>query len=528
MDLLEGKSGIASTSISEAQLRKRWKDMTPYLSLFQEEQKVIFDLGNLINDIYTAPFNVTLTATYLTATDSIVPADLIIPVSARKASQDQPSVFTVPSNVATNSFTVPRNVKKAVFTIAATGQSEEEFWWSNVLQSDVNTYPDYPLYGLSPFREVQLFIDGVLAGVVWPFPIIFTGGVVPGLWRPIVGIDAFDLKEDEIDITPFLPVLCDGRAHNYTIRISGLDDDGNGNLVFSETTGPYWLVTGKVFLWLDEDGHVTTGHGPRIHAPTPDLQATSSISPTGNGTNGTLLYHVSAQRRLSFHSVLHLSQGKETASWQQHLTYSNDGNFSDRANVEINDQRISGIDISSSGYVRNFEYPLYAYSVYAEIADNFSITADVNHGKVVKTLGHGVFPTGVEPLSPHRPWSARYPGFQGSLLSTWQNGSAVYLANTTSQKSFSFGTTEQDFLLTGIEVGSPGGAQETFPHLTGSTQLFKRHVKAVNGTVVEDDETLHSRSTATNHDSHPGAQKGFVLTNIPGRGGEWSRKDASP
>lgn len=35
-------------------------------------------------------------------------------------------------------------------------------------------------YGYSPFREVQLFIDGMLAGVAWPFPVIFTGGVVPG------------------------------------------------------------------------------------------------------------------------------------------------------------------------------------------------------------------------------------------------------------------------------------------------------------------------------------------------------------
>ena len=111
--------------------------------------------------------------------------------------------------------------------------------------------------------EVQLLIDGHLAGVYWPFSIIFTGGIVPGLWRPvrhlsglslpvwgcflsdetccrgklshfgiqppillprrallfifqlqvgmltpkcakIVGIDSFDLRQHEIDITPFL------------------------------------------------------------------------------------------------------------------------------------------------------------------------------------------------------------------------------------------------------------------------------------------------------------------------------------
>lgn len=100
--------------------------MTSYLALFQETQTVIFDLGNLINNIYTAPFNVTLTASYFTASDSISPADLILPVSALKGSQNAASVFTVPPNTASNSLTIPRNVRKAVFTLAATGQSEEE------------------------------------------------------------------------------------------------------------------------------------------------------------------------------------------------------------------------------------------------------------------------------------------------------------------------------------------------------------------------------------------------------------------
>jgi hypothetical protein len=100
--------------------------MTTYQSLFKHDQTIIFDLGNLVNDIYTAAINVTLTAAYFTAPDSIIPADLILPVSARKGSQDLPSVFTVPPSTASNSLTLPQNVKKAVFTISATGQSEEE------------------------------------------------------------------------------------------------------------------------------------------------------------------------------------------------------------------------------------------------------------------------------------------------------------------------------------------------------------------------------------------------------------------
>lgn len=120
-----------------------------------------------------------------------------------------------------------------------------------MLQQDINDFPVYgQIPGYSPFREVQLFIDGSLAGVVWPFPVIFTGGVVPGFWRPIVGIDAFDLKEDEIDVTPWLPLLCDGRAHSFSIVVSGLNRTANGTNVLAETTDSYWLVTGKVRSFL--------------------------------------------------------------------------------------------------------------------------------------------------------------------------------------------------------------------------------------------------------------------------------------
>jgi hypothetical protein len=107
----------------------RWtylKDMTSFLVLFKTEQTVIFDLGNLVNDIYTASFNATLTATFFTADASIEPADLIIPLSKDQGSSGQPSYFQLPTESAVKDLTLPRNLKKAVFTIAATGQAEEE------------------------------------------------------------------------------------------------------------------------------------------------------------------------------------------------------------------------------------------------------------------------------------------------------------------------------------------------------------------------------------------------------------------
>lgn len=157
------------------------KDMSHYLSLWKQPQTLIFDLGNIVNDIYTGPFNTTLTATFFTAPQSNSPADIIVPVSARKSASGGASSFQVPDVRAINNFTLPQNLKRAVFSISACGQMDEEFWWSNVPDSTTASFRNNTLLGHSPFREVQLLIDGQIAGVAWPFPVIFTGGVVPGM-----------------------------------------------------------------------------------------------------------------------------------------------------------------------------------------------------------------------------------------------------------------------------------------------------------------------------------------------------------
>lgn len=107
-------------------LTVRLQDMTNYLSLFKEDQKLIFDLGNLIDDVYTGAFNVTLTATFFNARNTAKPADLILPVSKDEAAENMASVFDLSKDTAISSLTIPRNTKKAVFTVSATGQSSEE------------------------------------------------------------------------------------------------------------------------------------------------------------------------------------------------------------------------------------------------------------------------------------------------------------------------------------------------------------------------------------------------------------------
>ncbi|GAB7345434.1 hypothetical protein MBLNU457_3768t1 [Dothideomycetes sp. NU457] len=488
------------TGIEWTYLKALSQDVTNYLSLFKQPQKIIFDLGNLVDETYTAAFNVTLSASFFSTPNEASPADLILPVSAQRAAANAASVFTVPPDTASSLLTLPRNIRRAVFTVAATGQAQEEFWWSNVLQSQLNTFSQNDeLYGYSPFREVQVLIDGMLAGVAWPYPVIFTGGVVPGLWRPIVGIDAFDLKEDEIDITPWLPILCDGKSHNFTILVSGLDDDGRGSTELSSTTNSYWLVTGKVFIWLDSENHITTGHDSVRDVAPPSVSVTCTTQTGVNGTNQTLSYQVNVERYLSISSTIHTSSGRQHVSWSQRLSFSNSGNYTNQGNTQTNVQDMSGYDVSSSGYSRRVQYPLYALSVYATDADNFTISATVNRGKTVEIFGQPVFPSGLESFSTAAQLQSIYPSFQGASLVTTQNGTATYVANTTSSTSFSYGTTEQDLVFAGVKEEPTQSAQDHFTAISNRVELYHRYVQAVNSTVAQDEEQLINEIIGKRH-----------------------------
>lgn len=363
---------------------------------------------------------------------------------------------------------MPRNAKRAVFSISACGQIDEEFWWSNVLSSDKYTFANNTLLGYSTFREIQLLIDGQLAGVAWPFPIIFTGGVVPGFWRPLVGIDTYDLREDEIDITPWLPQVSDGKPHTFEIQVLGISDDGRGGTQLTKV-GNYWVVSGKVFLWLDEEDHVTSGTPSLSIVPAPKLQVASQVQAQG-GVNTSLHYSVLSQRYLKISSVLSTSDGVREVSWEQSLYYTNTGDLSGGGFDQANTQSTRGVSTSSSGYSRRFSYPLYVKSGFHQDATSLSINGTMDRAKNVEIYGCSVFPTGLGSYSSDG-------DFIGAKLATRQNGSAGYMS-VNNRVAKSFGETEQEYEFYGLQsYGAP-------------KELYTRHVLALNGSIVADDNPV--------------------------------------
>lgn len=429
------------------------KDLSMYLSLWKSPQNIIFSLNNVYDSTYTGAFNTTLTATFAYDSSEPAHADLILPISPELGSAGEPSIFTLPGDDTTVQQTLPLNVTHATVSIAATGQSNEEFWYSNALQSDVHTFDPTAgsLIGYGPFREVQLFIDGMMAGVAWPFPIIFTGGIAPGFWRPIVGIDAYDLRDYEIDITPFLPYLLDGKPHSFGIKVVGIDDNsGNGAATLSEDSiNSYWLVSGKLFLFYGYEPYNGTHAAPSI-STSPLVHTTSSFT-SNNGTNQTLSYGVTAKRTYIAKSSF--------GSWTQSLDYTNTGYLGGQGLLQYNVQRTAGTGASIINSAPDFSntlsytYPITVNTTYTFSGSNTTIDASLDRGLKISSSG--------------RPDFSTFTLVNGPMaLDTRQVGEAFY--SNEPNNSYSYGVMDQKF-----SEWSYGTS-------------YQRHVKSDNLTLIYD------------------------------------------
>ncbi|KAL8731530.1 MAG: hypothetical protein Q9166_003376 [cf. Caloplaca sp. 2 TL-2023] len=479
------------------------KEMDQYETLWKMEQKIIFDLGNLIDSTNTAPFNTFLTATFFTVPNTKPAADQILPISARRSAENGPSAFSLPSDKAAVAHKLPQNVERAVVSLSACGQAAEEFWYTNVLNSEVDTFADEvgTLYGYSPFREVQLLIDGQLAGVSWPYPVIFTGGIVPGLWRPIVGIEAFDLREHEIEVTPWLPLLCDGASHTFEIRVVGINDDGNNVASLSETTGSSWIVTGKIFLFLGPNGSTTSGTLPRIDTPAPTLTISSTLTTNSTGANETLKYTTTASRFISVTSSIQTSNGTiYPASWTQNLNYKNTNTISAYGFTQLTEADTKGLDQSSSGYINDYEFHVTINSTFSITPHNtISINAALSRGTNYFLFGPSIFPSPLQAFLPGvanprnlylyaRPQPYPFilppnlPEFLGAHQFSSQQGGASYFSSSNGSRST--GVTTQLYAIKGCE---------TRDEPDDGTELYVTNVGARNGSVFERSERVLGR-----------------------------------
>lgn len=161
------------------------------------------------------------------------------------------------------------------------------------------------LCGGTAFRQIQVLVDGQMAGVAWPFPVIYTGGVNPYLWRPIPGVNAFDIPAYVVDLTPFAGLLADGHPHTISIQVAN-----NSN---------FWLTDADLLLYQTTDGSATSG---AVTANTIAPQASETVNQNANQKSAT--FDTRASRSYTVTGYVKDAAGAVTTTTiQQTMTFTN-------------------------------------------------------------------------------------------------------------------------------------------------------------------------------------------------------------
>jgi hypothetical protein len=221
----------------------RWHvehDVTRYSSLLTQAEPIKIQLANYVFGIYTGVIYGTVTVSYYQSTPAY-PAPEHADMVTGFPNADS-LYFYGPGDVRNASITFPQNLTRAYLELYLKGNSCDEFWYGSQPDDYANANG---LCGGGAFREVQVSIDGSLAGVAWPFPFIFTGGINPWLWRPIPAVNAFDLTPQVVDLTPYVGLLTDGQPHTISLRVAH--------------DGYYWGIAGTLLLYRDPVLAQTTG-----------------------------------------------------------------------------------------------------------------------------------------------------------------------------------------------------------------------------------------------------------------------------
>ncbi|KAJ4487950.1 peptide N-acetyl-beta-D-glucosaminyl asparaginase amidase A-domain-containing protein [Lentinula aciculospora] len=365
------------------------KDVTHFIPLFSEEGRLILQLDNLLETGLNGVYSTTLQATFFASSTSIPAAqqaNIIIPISAASDTTDASADASV-SPAFSVDITIPQNAISAYAELYASGNGNEEFWYFNAPNEFLDVLPSGALvhqaqvyielisavrqsgftFGDGPFREVRLLIDGKVAGTAFPYPVVFTGGILPTAWRPITSYGALDLPTYVLDVTPFLPLVTDGVAHNFTLDVISAETDGAIN--------QNWFVSGLLQVITASTSTPTTGNMSVYNADDfPVTSATANVA-----SNGDVTITVTASRTIHIESNVCSGDDCTAVVFDQSLDYSNVQTYLDGFNIQNVLQTASGTVSSTHNGVTSLKDDYsYPFAV--------NITSLNNNGSMFETV----------------------------------------------------------------------------------------------------------------------------------------------
>ncbi|MFE4358475.1 peptide-N4-asparagine amidase [Kitasatospora sp. NPDC056800] len=279
-------------------------DVTRYAPLFAGgPQEFSFDLANVTDATYTGVFTISAKLTFYTA-DAHWPAAR----SADRLLTTGPFGLTQAAPAAGRDLVFPQNLERLTAEVYARGGGAcEEFAYASAPDAFAAANPGSGICGKGPFRELRLTVDGRVAGAVWPYPVIYTGGWDPLLWRPVPGVFAFDLPAYRLDLTPYVGLLLDGRPHSVGVTVNTAEAQSND------------VWTGQVNLFAETDhGAARTTGQLTDHRVAPEATVATDLADHGGGSGD---WTVTAARDDLARGWVQTSHGRITTEVRDELAF---------------------------------------------------------------------------------------------------------------------------------------------------------------------------------------------------------------
>jgi hypothetical protein len=290
------------------------RDLTDYTSLFKSAQTGYAFLGNIVGaDGLTSTIFGTFKLEFYQANfanPAPATADLVTPIQSGGNSS-----FTIQTGTpeVTQSVTFPKNTERVYLDVLSQSQNAEEQWFLCVptsIAAQLDACQD------TAFRETEVTIDGKPAGVAPVYPWIYTGGVDPGLWVPIPGVQTLNFIPYRVDLTPFAGTLDDGQPHAVGVG------------VFNAYS--FFTVTAQLLVFEDHGRSQLSGAltADTLTVPNPTVTNNVNLNASGLGSGQTT---VSNSHNFVISGYVNTSHGRVETKVEQQVNFNSVANITSTA-----------------------------------------------------------------------------------------------------------------------------------------------------------------------------------------------------
>lgn len=362
---------FGTTQEPSADVAPTWeiqRDLTDYSALLRSKRSGVALINNWIDDTHNSAIHVTAkllfypadkeypapvvpSAVYSLNGTKALPANINAGAAAVNAEGSAQQTADLPNQMQElrRALTFPRNTARVYVDVVAQPQFRDEFYYQclpNALRDSTAGFADRHAYtknskpracGGGNFREVLVSVDGQPAGLAPVTPWVYTGGIDPFLWRPTPANETLNFVPARVDLSPFAGVLSDGKPHDVSIRVVGVNN--------------FFAVSGAVLVY--RDAAVQHTGGGIVSNSLKDVSLEPTVTNTlgsdpAKGVNGTVT--TTARQQYRIEGYVNGAHGRITqevtgdmdiANRQQFATAMDTGGFRHVTNQDVEMQSTS-------------------------------------------------------------------------------------------------------------------------------------------------------------------------------------------